>query len=75
MLCMMILIIIYMDYYIATKETQAEHFTDLFFQLSWIEYEAGQYNTIQYKNLIEQYNLVIVQQLCTVYKLSITNYK
>ena len=30
-------------------------------------------NTIQYKNLIAQYSLVIVQQLCTVYNMSITD--
>jgi len=35
------------------------HFTDPLFELSQTEYEIGQYNTTQYKNLIAQYNLVI----------------
>ena len=55
------------------------HFTDPLFELSRTEYEIGHCNTIQYnaiqcKNLIAQYDLVIVQQLHTVYNLSITNY-
>jgi len=36
--------------------------------------KTGQYNTTQYKNLIAHYNLVIVQQLCTVCKVCIINY-
>ena len=50
-------------------------FTDLLFELSQNECEIDQYNTIQYKNSIAQYNLGIVQQPCTVYNMSITNYR
>jgi len=49
------------------------YFIDPLFGLSQTEYEIGQYK-IQYKNLIAQYSLVIVQQLCTVYSMNIANY-
>ena len=47
---------------------------DPLFELSRIEHEIGQYSTIQYNNLIAQYNLVTVQQLCTIYNMSVANH-
>lgn len=46
------------------------HFTDPLFKLVAINIKLV--NIIHYKNLIAQYNLV--QQLCTIYNMSITNF-
>jgi len=54
-------------------QSHNSHFTDPSFELSRTEYEIGQYSTIQCSKSIAQYNLGLVQQLCTIYNMSFTN--
>jgi hypothetical protein len=68
-------ILMAVDCHTRNTYVHTSYFTDPLSELSRTEYEDGQYNTTQYKNLIAQYNLVIVQQLYRVCKMCIiTNY-